>query len=293
MTFKSGFIVIIGRPNVGKSTMVNYLTQKKIAVVSDKPQTTRHTVRAVINKENAQIIAVDTPGLHKPKDEFSRYLNEKTLNTLGSVDIIAMMVDASQIIGTGDCFIAEQLEKINEPKILLLNKVDLISDDELHSQMEVASHLGKFDNIIPISCTNGQGIDDFLSIVTSALPEGPKYYPEGMITDQPEEQIIAEFIREKVCAHAYDEIPHCVYVQVTNLASREDKNIVDVGADIIVERESQKAIVIGRGAKMLKEIGKEARIDIQNLLGSKVFLQLHVKVKKNWRKKPQNIEVDN
>jgi len=283
--FKSGFMAVVGRPNVGKSTLINSLAKEKLAIVSDKPQTTRNTIRAVVNKANAQLVLIDTPGLHKPKDEFSNSLNKKTHNALTSVDVIALMVDASKIIGSGDCFIADKIADIEKPKILLLNKVDLISKEEIKTQLEVASHIGSFEHIISISSKDGDGLQDFLSKSIELLPEGPRYYPEGMITDQPEEKIIEEFIREKVCRHTREEIPHSVFIDVTEMEPQKNKDIVKIWADVVVERESQKGIVIGKGARMLKEIGKEARVDIENLLGSQVYLELRVKVKKNWRKK--------
>ncbi len=283
--FRSGFMAVIGRPNVGKSTLVNYLAKKKLAIVSDKPQTTRNTIRAVVNEKNSQIVLIDTPGLHKPKDEFSRSLNKKTHTTLSQVDVIALMVDASKIIGSGDCFIADQISDIDKPKILLLNKIDLVDVEDLMTQAEVASHIGEFEHIINISSKDGAGMEDFLNKAIELLPEGPQYYPADMITDQPEEKIIEEFIREKVCIFTRDEIPHSVFVDVTEIQSQESKGLVKIMADVVVERESQKGIVIGKGGRMLKDIGKEARMDIENLLGSQVYLDLHVKVKKNWRKK--------
>jgi GTP-binding protein Era len=298
--FKSGFVAIVGRPNTGKSTLLNYLAKRKVAIISDKPQTTRNSIRAIINvdvayktnvsdngmqKHEAQIVLIDTPGLHKPKDALGSQLNQTARNTLADVDAIIFMVDASQIIGRGDVYIANELSSITTtPKILVLNKVDKVEEHDIEVQLEVAKQLGRFDAVIPLSASTGRGVDQLVDKIVSVLPEGPKYYPDDMITDQPEKIIAAEFVREQVLELTYEEVPHGVAVEVQEMKSRKDNAIVDIFATIFVERESQKGILIGKEGKMLKEIGSRSRIEIEQLLGSQVFLDLRVRVKKDWRK---------
>ncbi len=281
--FKSGFVGILGRPNVGKSTLLNTLVQKKLAIVSDKPQTTRHRIRCVVNRPDAQIIFIDTPGFHKPKDALGKHLNKAVRKTMKEVDVILFVVDAFKGIGKGDHFIAAELKKIFTPCILLLNKIDLVRQNKLNEQMKLAKELNNF-KVFPISALKGINIDVLIDNLVELLPEGPKYYPEDMITDQPERLIAAEFIRETVVNLTYEEIPYSVAVDVEEISKREGKELVDIYATIYVERDSQKGIIIGEKGKLLKEIGKQARLNIQNLLGSQVNLQSHVKVRKKWRR---------
>jgi GTP-binding protein Era len=229
-------------------------------------------------------VLIDTPGLHKPKDALGSQLNRTARNTLSDVDAILFMVDASQIIGRGDVYIANELSSITTPKILILNKVDKIAGHDVEVQLEVAKQLGQFDAVIPLSALTGENVDGLVDRIVGVLPEGPKYYPDGMITDQPERVIAAEFVREQVLALTYEEVPHGVAVEVQEMKSRKGNAIVDIFATIFVERDSQKGILIGKEAKMLKEIGTRARIEIEQLLGSQVFLDLRVRVKKDWRK---------
>lgn len=289
-SFKSGFVAIIGRPNVGKSTLLNCLAKQKVAIISDKPQTTRHKIRAVVNRPGAQIVFIDTPGFHKPKDPLGKRLNEAVRSALREVDTVLFLVDASESIGKGDCYIARELSKLETPTTLVLNKIDKISQDHLEAQLEVARQLGDYQDIVPISSTKGKNVDKLLNEFLELLPVGPRYYPEGVITDQPEAVIIAEFIREKVLELTHEEVPHSVAVEVKEVASREDKEIIDVRAEVYVERDSQKGILIGRGGRMLKEIGRLARSDIENLLGSHVYLELYVKVRKNWRRDVRSLQ---
>lgn len=289
-SFKSGFVAIIGRPNVGKSTLLNCLAKQKVAIISDKPQTTRHKIRAVVNRPGAQIVFIDTPGFHKPKDPLGKRLNEAVRSALREVDTVLFLVDASESIGKGDCYIARELSKLETPTTLVLNKIDKISQDHLEAQLEVARQLGDYQDIVPISSTKGKNVDKLLNEFLELLPVGPRYYPEGVITDQPEAVIIAEFIREKVLELTREEVPHSVAVEVKEVASREDKEIIDVRAEVYVERDSQKGILIGRGGRMLKEIGRLARSDIENLLGSHVYLELYVKVRKNWRRDVRSLQ---
>lgn len=282
--FKSGFVAIIGRPNVGKSTLINSLLRQKVVITSDKPQTTRHKISCVLNREDAQVVFIDTPGLHKPHDLLGEHLNQKVMSTLSGVDVIIFMVDASQVIGRGDAFIAKELSKLSTtPIILVLNKMDKIDNNDLIVQLEIGQDLGKFKEIIPISALGDKNLDVLVDELVKLLPQGPKYYPDDMLTDQPEKTIIAELVREKVLELTKEEVPHSVVVKVESVDRRENKDIIDVDADIFVERNSQKGIIIGKGGKMIKEIGQRARADIENLLGSQVFLNLRVKVKKNWR----------
>ncbi|MHB8840573.1 MAG: GTPase Era [Candidatus Aquicultor sp.] len=283
-TFRSGFVAIVGRPNTGKSTLLNSLAQRKIAIISDKPQTTRNSIRAVLNFENAQVILIDTPGLHKPKDALGAQLNQIVRKTLKDVEAVIFMVDASQVIGTGDLFIANEISTLPTRKILVPNKIDKVQPQDLEVQMEVARQLGEFDDIIPISGATGENVDKLIARVLELLPEGPQYYPPDMITDQPERVIVAEFVREKVLELTREEVPYSVAVEVQEMKPRKDGGIVDIFATIFVERESQKGILIGKGGRMLKDIGSAARAEIEQLLGSQVYLDLRVRVKKDWRK---------
>ncbi|MDI6799891.1 MAG: GTPase Era [Actinomycetota bacterium] len=282
--FKSGFVAIIGRPNVGKSTLINSLLQRKVVIVSDKPQTTRNKIRCILNQGGAQVVFLDTPGLHKPHDLLGEEMNEWTRSALFEVDVILFMIDASKVIGRGDAFIANQLAGLDTPVILVLNKMDQVDEVQLGLQEEIGKDLGEFKRIIPISASTKENLDELLYEVIELLPEGPKYYPDDLVTDQPESMVIAEFIREKVFDLTKEEVPYGVMVVVEEVSKRDGDDIIDIHADIFVERDSQKGIVIGKDGSMIKEIGKRARLDIERLLGSQVHLNLRVKVKKKWRK---------
>ncbi len=288
--FKSGFVAIVGRPNTGKSTLLNFLAKRKIAIISDKPQTTRHRISAVLNFENAQVILIDTPGLHKPKDALGVHLNQAVKNALQDVDAVIFMVDASQIIGSGDLFIANELGPLATPKILVLNKIDKVNLPDLEVQLEVAKQLGNFNDIIPISASAGENIDKLVNKVIELLPEGPKYYPRDIITDQPERVIVAEFIREQAIQLTREEVPYSIAVEVQEMKPRKDREIVDIFATLFIERESQKGILIGKDGRMLKEIGSRARTEIEQLLGSRIYLDLRVRVKKDWRKEERYVK---
>ncbi len=282
--FKSGFVGIIGRPNVGKSTLLNSCANQKIAITSKKPQTTRHKIRCIVNQKSSQIIFIDTPGFHKPKDSLGEHLNRAVRNTLKEVDAVIFVVDASKIIGRGDSYIANELHKIETPIILILNKIDKIKKSELEDQLKIGKGLGDFVKIMPLSAKRGKNITELLETIISLLSPGPRYYPDTMVTDQPEALVIAEFIREKALDLTMEEVPHSVAVEVEEIKLRQNKDLIDVFAVIYVERDSQKGILIGKGGNMLREIGRKARRDIENLLGSQVNLQLQVKTKKNWRR---------
>lgn len=285
MSYKSGFVSVIGRPNVGKSTLLNCIVGEKISIISNKPQTTRNKIQCVYTEEDYQVIFLDTPGIHKPKNKLGEYMVRVAKDTLNEVDVVVFMVDNSLKIGPGDKYILEQIKNVKTPKILLINKVDKIKSSDIDVIIENYKSLDVFKDIIPISALNGAGIDKFLKTIKEYLPEGPKYFPEDMITDQPERLIIAEIIREKALHNLEQEVPHGIAVETDLVRKREDKDIIDVNATIYCERESHKGIIIGKGGKKLKTIGKEARIDIEKLLGSKVYLDIWVKVKKDWREK--------
>ncbi|WP_069649337.1 GTPase Era [Caloranaerobacter ferrireducens] len=285
MSYRSGFVSVIGRPNVGKSTLLNCIVGEKISIISNKPQTTRNKIQCVYTEDDYQVIFLDTPGIHKPKNKLGEYMVKVAKDTLNEVDVVVLMVDNSLKIGPGDKYILEQIKNVKTPKILLINKIDKIKSSDIDIIINNYKSMGIFEDIIPISALNGAGIDKFLKTIKEYLPEGPKYFPEDMITDQPERLIIAEIIREKALHNLEQEVPHGIAVETDLVRKREDKDIIDVNATIYCERESHKGIIIGKGGKKLKAIGKEARIDIERLLGSKVYLDIWVKVKKDWREK--------
>jgi GTP-binding protein Era len=288
--YRSGFIGIIGRPNVGKSTLLNRLAGVKLAITSDKPQTTRNRIRAVVTSDEAQLVFVDTPGFHKPREALGEKLNAMVLSTLRDVDVILFVMDGAQTIGKGDLFIAGELEKVDTPAIALVNKVDLLDEDKSRSQLEVARHLFAFADVLPVSAKFGAGLEQLIERIGSFLPPGPKYFPDDMTSDQPENVLVSELIREKALELTRDEVPHSVAVLVEDIKARPEGDIVDVEAVIYVERESQKGIIVGKGGRMIKEIGTRARQDIEPLIGNKVFLDLRVKVEKDWSKNPEFIK---
>lgn len=281
--YKSGFVSIVGRPNVGKSTFLNRVIGQKIAIMSDKPQTTRNKIQGVYTTDDAQIIFIDTPGMHKPKHKLGDFMMKVALNALREVDLILFMINAEEGFGRGDAFIIEQLKAVNTPVFLVINKIDKVHPDDLLPLIDQYKDLYPFAEIIPISALQGNNIETLVEQIKKYLPEGPQYYPPDQITDHPERFIIAELIREKVLHLTREEVPHSIAVVVETIERREDSDTVYVGAVIIVERDSQKGIIIGKQGRMLKEIGQRARMDIEALLGSKVFLELWVKVQKDWR----------
>lgn len=282
---KSGFISIIGRPNVGKSTFLNRVIGQKIAIMSDKPQTTRNKVQGVLTTNDAQFIFIDTPGIHKPKHKLGDFMMKVAQNTLKEVDVILFMVNAQEGFGRGEEFIIEKFQSVRTPIFLVINKIDQVHPDELLKLIESYKDKYKFSEIIPISALEGNNVDTLLDQIKEYIPEGPQFYPADQVTDHPERFIVSELIREKALHLTREEIPHSLAVIIDKMERREEKDVVHVMATIIVERDSQKGIVIGKQGKMLKEIGKRARVDIENLLGSKVFLELWVKVQKDWRNK--------
>ncbi len=287
--FKSGFISIIGRPNVGKSTFINRVIGQKIAIMSDKPQTTRNKVQGVLTTNDAQYIFIDTPGIHKPKHKLGDFMMKVAQNTLKEVDVILFMVNAEEGYGRGEEFILEKFQTVKTPIFLIINKIDRIHPDKLLTVIESYNEKFQFAEIIPISALEGNNIDRLLEVVRKYLPEGPLYYPADQVTDHPERFIITELIREKALQLTREEVPHSLAVVLEKMEKDPNKDMIHVMATIIVERDSQKGIVIGKQGKMLKEIGKRARLDIENLLGSKVFLEVWVKVQKDWRNKASQL----
>lgn len=281
---KSGFVSIIGRPNVGKSTFVNRVIGHKIAIMSDKPQTTRNKIQGVMTQEDAQIIFLDTPGIHKPKHKLGDYMMRVARNTLAEIDAIMFMVNINEEIGRGDEYIMEMLKHVDTPVFLVLNKIDLVHPEDLMPKIEQYQTYMDFTEIVPISALEGHNVDHFIEVLKSYLPEGPKYYPDDQISDHPEQFVVSELIREKILHLTSEEIPHSIGVNVDRMI-KESESRVRIEATIFVERNSQKGIVIGKGGKKLKEVGKRARLDIEHLLGSKVYLELWVKVQKDWRNK--------
>mgnify|MGYP001508220861 FL=1 len=281
---KSGFVSIIGRPNVGKSTFVNRVIGHKIAIMSDKAQTTRNKIQGVMTRDDAQIIFIDTPGIHKPKHKLGDYMMRVAKNTLSEIDAIMFMVNVNEDIGRGDEYIMEMLKNVKSPIFLVLNKIDLVHPDTLMPKIEQYQSYMDFTDIIPISALEGLNVDHFIDVLKSFLPEGPKYYPDNQISDHPEQFVVSEIIREKILHLTSEEIPHAIGVNVDRMI-KEDEDRVRIEATIYVERDSQKGIVIGKGGKKLKEVGKRARRDIEMLLGSKVYLELWVKVQRDWRNK--------
>lgn len=288
-SFKSGFVAIVGRPNVGKSTFMNYVLGQKIAIMSDKAQTTRNKIQGVYTKDNAQIVFLDTPGIHKPKHELGEFMVKSAYSALKEVDAVLFMVNVSEKRGPGDDFIIEKLKGIKTPIFLVLNKIDLVTPEVLLEGVESYKDALDFAGVFPISVLQGNNVNELMEALIEALPEGPQYYPADQITDHPEYFVVSELIREKILQLTQEEIPHSVAVTVDKM-QKDEFDKVHVYANIIVERKSQKGIIIGKGGRLLKEIGTRARRDIQQLLGSKVYLELWVKVEKDWRKRKSNLQ---
>ena len=287
--FNSGFVAIVGRPNVGKSTFMNYVLGQKIAIMSDKAQTTRNKIQGVYTKDGAQIVFLDTPGIHKPKHELGEFMVKSAYSALKEVDAVLFMVNVSEKRGPGDDFIIEKLKGIKTPIFLVLNKIDLVTPEVLLERVESYKDALDFAGVFPISVLQGNNVNELMEGLINALPEGPQYYPADQITDHPEYFVVSELIREKILQLTQEEIPHSVAVTVDKM-QKDEFDKVHVYANIIVERKSQKGIIIGKGGRLLKEIGTRARRDIQQLLGNKVYLELWVKVEKDWRKRKSNLQ---
>lgn len=287
--FRSGFVSIVGRPNVGKSTLMNQILGEKVAITSDKVQTTRNKIQGVYTTDTEQIIFIDTPGVHKPQHRLGQWMVKSALSSLAEVEAILFVVNVTEKKGPGDKFIMDRLRQIDTPIILVMNKIDQISPNDLPAIAESYQEEMDFAAIIPVSALQGNNVERLLVAITDTLEPGPQYYPADQITDHPEYFIVSELIREKILELTEEEIPHSVAVQIESMKRRNDK-IVDVSALILVERNSQKGIIIGKGGKMIREIGTRARRDIEKLLGDQIFLDLFVKVAKNWRNRPVNLE---
>ena len=286
----SGFAAIVGRPNVGKSTLTNHLIGEKIAIMSDRPQTTRNKIMCIMNTDNAQIMFLDTPGIHKPHHKLGEYMVRTAESTLKEVDVILFVVDASEKRGAGEEYITELLQKVKTPVILVVNKIDKLQDkDKLFRIIDSYSKTYDFAAIVPVSALEDEDFPGLVAEITKHLPEGPAYFPDDMITDQPERVIAAEMIREKILLLTRDEIPHSIAVEVEEFKERDNDDVY-IRATIFVERDSQKGIVIGAKGSLLKKIGQQARADIEGLLGCKVFLDLWVKVKADWRNKDKALK---
>lgn len=283
--FKSGFVALLGRPNVGKSTLMNRVIGEKVAIMSPKAQTTRNKIQGVITNDEAQIVFLDTPGIHKPKNDLDNYMDQAAFSTLSEVDIAIYMTGAMDKIGPGDRFILEKIANIKTPLFLVINKIDLVHPDDLLTLINEYRTLADFAEIIPLSATQGNNVDELVKEIKHYLPAGPKYYPDDQLTDHPEYFVVAELIREQLLLQTRDEIPHSVAVVVEDMNTHENGKLV-INATVFVDRESQKGIVIGKGASMIKHVGIGARREIEPLLGEKVNLKLQVKVQRNWRDNP-------
>jgi GTP-binding protein Era len=280
--FKSGFVAIVGRPNVGKSTLMNQVIGQKIAIMSDKPQTTRNKIHGVYTTDDMQIVFLDTPGIHKPFSKLGDYMVKSAMSALEEVDAVLFLTDVTEEFGGGDRFIIERLKNVTTPVFLVLNKIDKVHPEALLPIIEKYRQLHDFTEIVPVSALQGNNVNTLLEQVGKYMDEGPMYYPADQVTDHPEQFVCAELIREKILMKTREEIPHSIAVEIESMATGEN-GVVNIGAVIYVERDSQKGIVIGKQGALLREIGQLARFDMERLLGSKIFLELWVKVKKDWR----------
>ncbi|MEW6020003.1 MAG: GTPase Era [Pseudomonadota bacterium] len=281
--FRSGFVAIVGRPNVGKSTLVNALVGEKVAIVSDKPQTTRHRIAGVVNGDGYQLVLLDLPGFQKPRDLLTERMQTAVNTTLREVDLILVMLSAPEGIGSGDRFVAEASFATGTPVIIAVNKTDMVEPPVLLPIIDEASRFGEYEEIFPVSALKGTGLAELKDALAARVPEGPMYFPEGTVSDQPEYLLVAELIREQALRMTHEEVPHSIAVNVLSMKKRRKQDLVDIEAVILVERDSQKGIIIGKQGKMIKQIGARARTGIEALLGSQVFLGLTVKVRKKWR----------
>ncbi|MSB10626.1 GTPase Era [Finegoldia sp. BIOML-A1] len=287
--FKSGFVSVIGRSNVGKSTLLNRILGEKLTIISDKPQTTRNKIQLIYTDENMQAIFLDTPGIQTPKNKLGDYMLKVSMSTLNEVDVITYIVDTTEEIGKLDSEIIEKLKLVNTKIILLINKIDKISSDKVNELVEMYSKVGIFEEIIPISALTGDNLEGYLTSLKNNLPEGPMYYDKDSVTDQPIRQIVQELIREKALMNLSDELPHGIAITIEKFKERQGRNLIDIDATIIVEKKSHKGMVIGKKGSMIKKIGTDARIDIEQLLDAKVNLKLWVKIDEEWRNKDSRL----
>lgn len=297
-SFHSGFVSVVGRPNVGKSTLVNSLVGSKVSIVSDRPQTTRTEVRGVRTTDASQVVFLDTPGVHKPRTLLGERSNERSLTTLREVDLICFVIDASEAIGPGDRFVAARVAEAGTPALLVVNKVDVASKGDVARRLAGATELGDFDAYVPLSASTGEGLDALVGEIEARLPQGPRYYPDDGVTDQPETFLVAELVREKLLAVTYDELPHSIAVTAEEIEPNRGSAARPSGSEpvlafrvvIRVERDSQKGIVIGRGGSVLKRAGTEARQELEALLGTRVHLDTVVRVDPDWQRRPHALE---
>ena len=290
MTFRSGFASFVGRPNVGKSTLTNALVGEKIAITSAKPQTTRRAIRGIVNRAEGQIVVVDTPGLHRPRTLLGERLNDLVAKTLSGVDVIGFCVPANEKLGPGDAFISEQLNDFRRAKLVaVVTKTELVSRDQLAVKLQEVSQMRDWAAIVPVSAVAGRQLDDLVGVIFSLLPESSALYPEDAVTDESIESRICELIRESALEGVHDELPHSIAVTIDEMSEREDGSMVDIHANVWVERDSQKGIIIGKGGSRLREVGAVSRKEIEALIGKKVFLGLRVKVAKEWQRDPKQL----
>lgn len=287
--FRSGFVAVVGRPNVGKSTLVNALVGEKISITSDKPQTTRSAVRGILNERGLQVVFVDTPGYHKPQTLLGSRLNDVVRAAWSDVDLALFVVDGKSGVGRGDARVASDLDRAGCPVLCVVNKTDAMKPHEIARSLAAVAELGEFEEFMPISAKSGDGVDELRSLVVSRIPEGPMFYPEGTNTDQPPPIFVAELVREKLLARTRDELPHSIAVVTEDYEERDD-GLLEIRSTIYVERDSQKGIVIGKGGETIKAAGTEAREEVEALFGRRVFLDLTVKVEKDWQRRAHSLE---
>jgi GTPase len=295
--FRSGFVCFVGRPNTGKSTLTNALVGAKVAITSNRPQTTRHTIRGIVHREDFQIVLVDTPGLHRPRTLLGERLNELVKGTYSEVDVIGLCIPADETIGPGDRWIYQQIRTVapRTTLVVVVTKIDKVAKDKVAAQLMAVNELtGGTAEIVPVSATKGEQVDVLIDVLVAQLPPGPAFYPDGELTDEPEEVLMAELIREAALEGVHDELPHSLAVVIDEVSTREGRteeqgDLIDVHAIIYVERDSQKGIVIGKGGARLREVGTAARTQIEKLLGTKVYLDLRVKIAKNWQRDPKQL----
>jgi GTP-binding protein Era len=288
-TFRAGFACFVGRPNAGKSTLINALIGTKIAITSSRPQTTRHVVRGVLHREDSQLVLVDTPGLHKPKTLLGERLNDLVRATWTEVDVIGLCIPADEPVGRGDSFIASEIASLKASVVAAVTKIDLVGRQQLAEQLLAVSKLGDFADVVPVSAVSGEQLDVLVDVMAGHLPPSPRLYPDDMITDEPEQVMVAELIREAALEGVRDELPHSIAVLVEEMIPDDGRPLTRIYADIYVERTSQKAIVIGAGGTRLRDVGIRARAEIEALLGTKVYLDLHVRVAKEWQRDPKQL----